>query len=62
MSYETTTALVSGTQRLKVGQVKEWGEILTGFETRNKYVIRDERNEPMLLATENSGGLTTTLI
>ena len=28
---------------LAVSQEKEWGEILSGFEGSNKYVVSDER-------------------
>ncbi len=57
MGSEQTTALVAGASYLKVSQVKEWGEILTGFETRNKYVVRDEQGQPLILAAEDSTGL-----
>ena len=32
---------LSSVQGLVVSQKKEWGEIVTGFETRNKYAILD---------------------
>ncbi len=62
MGIEETTALVAGARHLKVGQVKEWGEILTGFETRNKYEVRDEHGRTILLAAEESTGLGAVLL
>lgn len=32
---------LAGVEGLIVSQSKEWAEILTGFETRNKYVVMD---------------------
>lgn len=40
-----------------IQQKKEWGEILTNFETRNKYEILDERGERVGFIAEESGGL-----
>ncbi len=37
---------------LMVRQKKEWGEILTGFETRNKYEISDPAGGTMYMAAE----------
>jgi len=44
-------ASISG---LVVRQVKEWGEILTGFETKNKYAISDASGQSMYLAAEEA--------
>ena len=38
--------------RLMVRQQKEWGEILAGFEGRNKYQITDSTGQPVFLAAE----------
>jgi len=38
-----------------VHQQKEWGEILTGFETKNKYAVLDPQGQPLLLAAEEGG-------
>jgi uncharacterized protein YxjI len=46
---------LSLTTGLVVSQQKEWGEILTGFETRNKYVISDESGNRLYLAAEEPG-------
>ncbi|MBN1124100.1 MAG: hypothetical protein JXA82_03770 [Sedimentisphaerales bacterium] len=40
---------------LIVSQHKEWGEILSGFETRNKYVVLDEFGQELYLAMEEGG-------
>ena len=40
---------------LVVQQKKEWGEILTGFETRNRYAVSDARGAQLYLAAEESG-------
>jgi len=45
-------ASISG---LAVRQVKEWGEILTGFETKNKYAISDASGQSLCLAVEEGG-------
>jgi uncharacterized protein YxjI len=42
---------------LAVRQVKEWGEILTGFETKNKYAILDPSGQSLYLAAEEAGSL-----
>lgn len=47
---------------LVVQQVKEWGEILTGFETRNKYVVRDTSGKDLYLAAEEEGNLILRLL
>ena len=38
-----------------VNQHKEWGEILTGFEIKNRYSISDESGRNLYLATEKEG-------
>ncbi len=39
-----------------IQQRKEWGEILTGFETKNKYAIMDEQGEQLMMAAEVGTG------
>jgi uncharacterized protein YxjI len=46
---------LSSTSALVVSQRKEWGEILTGFETRNKYAISDMSGSQLYLAAEEGG-------
>jgi len=46
---------LSSISGLVVNQKKEWGEIATGFETRNKYAISDVSGQPLYLAAEEAG-------
>ena len=46
---------LSSTSSLVVSQRKEWGEILSGFETINKYVVLDESGRQLYLAAEETG-------
>ena len=48
---------LSSTGGLVVRQQKEWGEILTGFETRNKYAISDVSGNGLYLAAEEAGSM-----
>ena len=45
------------TSSLVVRQQKEWGEILTGFESKNRYVISDESGRRLYLAAEEPGSM-----
>lgn len=40
---------------LVISQKKEWGEIATGFETKNRYVVFDEQGNMLYDAQEESG-------
>ena len=42
---------------LIVHQQKEWGEIVTGFETKNKYAVCDESGQQLYFAAEKKGSL-----
>ena len=42
---------------LIVSQKKEWGEILTGFEARNRYVVLSEQGNELYYAAEQGGSL-----
>lgn len=44
-------------EALVVSQKKEWGEILTNFETRNKYVVCSADGEQLFAAGEVGGSL-----
>lgn len=46
---------------LVVQQRKEWGEILSGFETRNKYEIFDQQGNTLYYAAEIRGSLLARL-
>ncbi|MBU0469078.1 MAG: scramblase [Candidatus Omnitrophica bacterium] len=48
---------LSSISGLVVQQKKEWGEILSGFETKNKYQIFDEAGSPLYLVAEESGSM-----
>lgn len=47
---------------LVVQQKKEWGEILTGFETKNKYAILDASGRQLYLVAEESSLLPRLLL
>ena len=53
--FETVSGLV-------VSQKKEWGEILTGFETKNRYIVMAQNGTEMFYAAEASGSLMLRLI
>lgn len=40
---------------LVVSQQKEWGEIVTGFETRNRYSVSDQSGRQLYMAAEEAG-------
>jgi len=43
---------LSSVSSLVVNQKKEWGEIITGLETRNSYAIADDSGNKLYLAAE----------
>lgn len=46
---------LNGVDSLIIQQRKEWGEILTGFETRNKYAIFNAAGQQLYYAAEIGG-------
>ena len=48
---------LSSISRLVVTQRKEWGEILTGFETVNKYAVSDDSGRMLYWAAEEPGSM-----
>ncbi len=48
---------LSSVTGLVIRQIKEWGEILTGFETKNKYAISDVSGQRLYLAAEEAGSV-----
>ena len=48
---------LSSVDGLVVSQRKEWGEILTGFETKNKYAVLDASGNDLYIAAELGGSL-----
>ncbi|RKH42508.1 scramblase [Corallococcus sp. AB049A] len=49
--------LLRDERTLRVRQVKEWGEILTGFEGRNRYEVVGDDGGPLFFAGEVGSGL-----
>ena len=52
---------LDGLSGLMVHQQKEWGEIVTGFETKNKYAVCDESEQQLYFAAEKKGSLLVRL-
>ena len=48
---------LSSISGLVVRQQKEWGEILTGFETKNRYAISDVSGSRLYVAAEEAGSM-----
>ena len=48
---------LSSIDGLVVSQRKEWGEILTGFETKNKYAVLDASGNDLYIVAELGGSL-----
>ena len=61
LETESSLEKLADTEALKIQQRKEWGEILTGFETRNKYNIMDSRGNRIFEAEEEGGSFATVL-
>jgi len=47
--------LLDAVDALVISQKKEWGEILTGFETKNKYLVLDSTGKELYMAVEEGG-------
>ena len=50
------------TNALIIKQQKEWGEILTGFEAKNRYQVMDHSGNPLFQAEEESGSFSTKMM
>jgi uncharacterized protein YxjI len=50
-------AIVGDNERVLIQQIKEWGEILLGFEAKNHYELRSERGERLGYAAEEARGV-----
>ena len=48
---------LSYVSELVISQKKEWGEILSGFETKNKYVVLDSTGKELYMAVEEVGNV-----
>ncbi len=55
-------SIISTHPRLLVRQAKEWGEILLGFESRNRFQIFDEAGNNVGFAAEEAGGFGALLL
>ncbi|MED5373044.1 MAG: phospholipid scramblase-related protein [Myxococcota bacterium] len=55
MKAELSTLLQS-TSKVMIRQIKEWGEIVMGFESANKYELLDDRGQRLAMMGEQSGG------
>lgn len=55
------SSLLAEASALIIHQHKEWGEIVFGFETRNKYTVMDSMNHLLFEAEEEGGSFTTVL-
>ncbi len=56
-SDSSALALLPQHRALRVQQVKEWGEILTGFEGKNRYQVVGDDGQQLFFAGEVGGGL-----
>jgi uncharacterized protein YxjI len=61
-SDSTALAVLQRQGALRVRQKKEWGEILTGFEGRNKYQVVGDDGQVLFFAGEVEGGLSAVLL
>ena len=52
---QATSQQLATTDSLQVQQKKEWGEILTGWETRNRYEVTDASGQTLFFAGEVDG-------
>ncbi len=48
---------LSAVSALVVSQKKEWGEIATGFETKNRYTVSDGSGNQLYVAAEERGSM-----
>jgi uncharacterized protein YxjI len=56
-SDTTALALLQQHRALRVRQTKEWGEILAGFEGRNRYQVVGDDGQTLFVAGEAGSGL-----
>lgn len=54
-------SILAKSKAVVIRQVKEWTEILVGFETRNRFEILDEEGLLLGRAAEEAGGLSAVL-
>jgi uncharacterized protein YxjI len=56
-SDSTSLTLFQRHSMLRVRQKKEWGEILTGIETRNRYMVVGDDDQPLFFVGEVGEGV-----
>lgn len=61
-SDSTAITLFQRHSMLRVRQKKEWGEILTGFETRNRYMVVGDDDQPLFFVGEVGDGIGAFLV
>lgn len=61
-SQSTALLRLTTEEALRVRQQKEWGEILTGWETKNRYQVVGRDDRPLLMAGEVGEGLGAVLL
>ena len=50
-------SIVAGRKRVLIQQAREWGEILLGFESKNRFELRDPSGELLGYAAEEASGI-----
>ena len=50
-------AMFAGRERVLIHQTKEWGEILLGFESKNRFELKDESGQRLGYAAEEAKGV-----
>ncbi len=50
-------SIVAGRERVLIHQTKEWGEILLGFESKNRFELKDDSGRRLGLAAEEAQGM-----
>ena len=50
-------SIVAGRERVLIHQTKEWGEILLGFESKNRFELQDEQGRRLGFAAEEAQGV-----
>ncbi len=50
-------SIVADRERVLIHQTKEWGEILLGFESKNRFELRDESGRRLGNAAEEAAGI-----
>lgn len=61
-SDSTALTLFQHHSTLRVRQKKEWGEILTGLETRNRYMVVGDDDQPLFFVGEVGDGVGAFLV